>query len=154
MSSFKFGQTKVASKDFHRQKQITDILTIDVNKVVLSDIVSCNNGKDWWDIVGYQDGETIALLFTMTPKNMFSYRASQYDSNSGYQTSFNLSEAPEWVLHYSPISNEVELQLFKKLIIETIKGKSKYMNGKLKTWKESFIFKMLQTTCIATQQQC
>ena len=45
MSSFKFGQIKVASKDFHNQRQITDIFTIDVSKMVLSDKVSCNNGK-------------------------------------------------------------------------------------------------------------
>ena len=53
MSSFKFGQIEVASKDFHKERQITDISTIDVNKVVLSDKVSCNNGKDWRYIVGY-----------------------------------------------------------------------------------------------------
>ena len=49
---FKFGQIEVASKDFHKQRQITDIFTIDVNKVVLSDKVSCNNGKDWRYTVG------------------------------------------------------------------------------------------------------
>ena len=46
MSTFKFGQTEVTSKDFHKQIQITDIFTIDVNKVALSDKVSCNNRKD------------------------------------------------------------------------------------------------------------
>ena len=39
MSSFKFGQIEVASKDFYEQRQITVVLTIDVNKVVLSDKV-------------------------------------------------------------------------------------------------------------------
>ena len=69
MSSFKFGQIEVASKDFYKQRQITDIFTIDVNKVVLSDKVSCNNGKDWWYIVGYQvDREAIVPLFFKTPK--------------------------------------------------------------------------------------
>ena len=78
MSSFKFGQIEVASKDFHKEKQITDIFTIDVNKVVLFDKVSCNNGKDWRYIVGYQvDGETIVPLFIKTPKNIFSYGVSQ-----------------------------------------------------------------------------
>ena len=37
MSSFKFGQIEVASKDFYEQRQITIVLTID--KVVLSDKV-------------------------------------------------------------------------------------------------------------------
>ena len=104
MSSFKFGQIEVASKDFHKQRQITDILTIDVNKVVLSEKVPCNNGKDWRYIVGYQvDGETIIPLFIKTPKNIFSYGVSQYDKNSAYTMSFNVFEAPEWVLQYRNI---------------------------------------------------
>ena len=45
MSSFKFGQIEVTSKYFHKQGPETDILTIDVNKVVLFDGVPCNNGK-------------------------------------------------------------------------------------------------------------
>ena len=82
MSTFKFGQTEVTSKDFHKQIQITDIFTIDVNKVALSDKVSCNNRKDWWYIVGYQvDGETVIPMFIKTPKNTFSYGVSQYEKN-------------------------------------------------------------------------
>ena len=42
----KFGQKEVTTKDFFGQRQITDIFTIDVNNVVVSDEVSCNNGKD------------------------------------------------------------------------------------------------------------
>ena len=34
MSRFKFGQ-EVASKDFRKQRQVTDILTIDVNQIPL-----------------------------------------------------------------------------------------------------------------------
>ena len=50
--------------------------------------------------------------------------------------SFNVSEATEWVLQYRNIWNEVESQLFEKLITEPIKGDGKYMHGKLKTWKD------------------
>ena len=35
----KFGQKEVTTKDFYGQRQITDIFTIDVNKVVVSDKV-------------------------------------------------------------------------------------------------------------------
>ena len=63
MFSFKFGQMEVASKKFQKQRQITDIFTIGVNKVVLSDKVSCKNGKDLRYIVDYQvDGETISTI--------------------------------------------------------------------------------------------
>ena len=41
---FKFGQKEVTAKDLYMQKQITDILTINLNKLVVSDKVSCNNG--------------------------------------------------------------------------------------------------------------
>ena len=59
---FKFGEKEVASKDFYTQRQITDILTINVNKVVFSNKVSCNNGKDCRYIVGYQV-DKIILMF-------------------------------------------------------------------------------------------
>ena len=36
---FKFGQKEVTVKYFYRQRQITDIFTIDKNKVVVSDKV-------------------------------------------------------------------------------------------------------------------
>lgn len=66
---------------------------IDVNKVVLSNDVSCNNEKDKRYLVGYQvDGETIILLFVKTPKNLFSCGVLQYNKNSAYIMSFNLSE--------------------------------------------------------------
>ena len=50
--------------------------------------------------------------------------------------SFNVSEAPEWVLKYRNIWNEVESQLFEKLATGSIKEEGKYIHGKLKTWKD------------------
>ena len=47
----KFCQKEVTNKDFYRQGQITD--TFDINKVVVSDKVTCNNGKDCHYIEGY-----------------------------------------------------------------------------------------------------
>ena len=114
---------------------------------------------DWRYIVGYQvDGETIIPPFIKTPKNIFSYGVSQCDKNSAYPMSFNVSEAREWVLQYRNIWNEVESQLFEKLATGPIKGKGKYVHGKLKMWKERvrqmFMVKIFHTTCIATQRQC
>ena len=130
----KFGQKEVTTKDFYGQRQITDIFTIDVNKLVVSDKMPCNNGKDCRYIVGYQvDGVTVPL-FIKPPKSVFSYGVSQYDKNSAYTMSFNVSEEKEWVSQYKKIWNEVESQLFEKLATEPIKGK--YVYGKLKTWKE------------------
>ena len=101
MSSFKFAKKKLAFKDLYRQKQVTDIFTIDVSKKVSSHRVSCNNEKDLRYIVRFQvDGETIIPRFIKAPKNIFSYEISQYDKNSAHTMSLNISEVKMWVLYY------------------------------------------------------
>ena len=104
---FKFGQKEVTAKDFYKQRQITDIFTIDINKAVVFDKVSYNNGKDCRYIVGYKVDGVLIPLFIKTPKNIFSYGVSQYDKNSAYTISFNVSEAKEWVTQCKKIWNEV-----------------------------------------------
>ena len=130
----KFGQKEVTTKDFYRQRQITDIFTMDVNKLVVSEMVPCNNGKDCCYVVGYQVDGGLIPLFIKTPKNIFSYGVSQYDKNSAYTISFNVSEEKEWMSQYKKIWNEVGSQLFEKLATEPIKGNN--VRGKLKTWKK------------------
>ena len=61
---------------------------------------------------------------------------SQYDKKSAYTTSFNVSEEKAWKTQYEKIWNEVESQLFEKIVTEPIKREDRYVNGKLKTWKE------------------
>ena len=117
----KFGRKEVLTKDFYGQRQITDIFTIDINKLEVSGKVPCNNGKDSRYIVGYQVGGGLVPLFIKTPKNIFSYGVSQYDKNSAYTMSFNVSEEKEWVSQYKKIWNEVESQLFEKMATEAIK---------------------------------
>ena len=78
----KFGQEEVTTKYFYGKRQITDIFTTDVGRVVVSDKVSYNNGKDRRYIVGYQLDEALILLFIKTPTNIFSYGVSQYNKNS------------------------------------------------------------------------
>ena len=80
----KFGQKEVTTKDFYRQRQITDIFTINVNMVVVSDKVPCNNVKDCRYIVDYQVVGALIPLFIKTPKNIFSYGVSLYDKNCLY----------------------------------------------------------------------
>ena len=120
---FKVGQKEVTTKDFLGQRQITDIFTIDINKLVVSDKVPWNNGKDCRYIVGYQVDEALIPLFIKMSKNCFSYGVSQYDKNSAYTISFKVSEEKEWVSQYKKICNEIESQLFEKLATEPMKGK-------------------------------
>ena len=136
MSSFKCGHIEIASEDFYKQRQVTDILTIDVNKALLYDRRPGINGKDWRYIVSFQVAEEpVVPLFIKTPENIFNYGVSQCDKNSAYTISFNVSEAEKWVLQFQKIQNEIKSQLFKNLT-KSIKGGGKYMHGKLKILKE------------------
>ena len=99
----KFGQKEVTTKDFHGQRQITDIFTINVNKLVVFDKASYNNGNDYRYIVGYQVDGALIPLFIKTLKNIFSYGVSQYEKNSAYTLSFNVSEEKEWTSQYKKI---------------------------------------------------
>ena len=94
--------------------------------MVVSDKVSCNNGKDYYYIVGYQVDEVLAplLLFIKTLKNIFSYGVSQYDKKFAYIMSFNISKAKEWASQYKNIWNDVDSQLFGKLATEPIEGEA------------------------------
>ena len=121
----KFGQKEVTNKDFYGQNQITDIFAAEVNKVVISKKVSCNNGKDCHYIVGYQVDGALIPLFIKAPKNIFIYDVSQYHKTISYAMSFNVSKEKEWVAQYKKIWDEVESQLFQKLATKPIKGEGR-----------------------------
>lgn len=53
MSSFRFGEAEIASKAFHKDRQVTNIFAIDLNKATASDRVSCSRAKLWQYILGY-----------------------------------------------------------------------------------------------------
>ena len=99
----KFRQKEVRTKDFYKQRRITDIFTIDVNKMVVSNKVQCNNGRHCHHIVGYRVDGALIPLFIKTPKNIFSYGVSRHDKNSAYTMSLNVAEAREWVSQYKKI---------------------------------------------------
>ena len=133
---FKFGQEEVTTKDFYGQRKITDIFAIYINKVVVSDKVPCNNGKDCCYVLGYQADRVLVPLFIKTRGIIFSKGVSQYDKNSICTMSLDVSEEKAWKTQYEKIWNEVESNLFEKLATEPIKREGRYVNGKLKTWKE------------------
>ena len=62
-------------------------------------------------------------LFIKTPKDIFSYGVSQYNKNSAYTMSFNVSEEEAWETQHKKIWNDTESQLFEKMATEPIKKK-------------------------------
>ena len=68
--SFKFGQVIVSSKDFYKRKQITDLFSLDYEKVMVSEPIQC--GKDKRYDIGYETSNGIIPLYIKTPQNVFS----------------------------------------------------------------------------------
>ena len=66
--SFKFGQVNVSSKDFYKRKQFTDLFSLDYDKVVVSDPIQYNNGKDKRYVIRYGTSNDIIPLYIKTPK--------------------------------------------------------------------------------------
>ena len=110
----KFGQKEVTTKGFYGQRQITDLFMIDINKVVVSDKVPCNNGKVCRYIVDYQVDGALIPLFIKTPKNIFSYGVSQYDKNSAYTMSFIVSEKKSGCLNIKRFGMRLSHSYLKK----------------------------------------
>ena len=98
--SFKFGQVSVSSKDFYKRKQFTDLFSLDYDKVVVSDPIQCNNGKDKRHVIGYETSNVIIALYIKTPKNVLSNGVRQYSENSAYTMSFDLNAHKDWVEKY------------------------------------------------------
>ena len=90
MSVYKFGQIEVKAKEFNSNKQISDIFSLDYNKIVVSDAILCNKNKDKIYLVGYQTNEGIMPLYIKTPKNVFTNGVTQYNENSKYTMGFDL----------------------------------------------------------------
>ena len=131
--SFKFGQVSVSSKDFYKRKQITDLFSLDYDKVVVSDLIQC--GKDKRYVIGYETSNGIIPLYIKTPKNVFSNGVTQYNENSAYMMSYDLDGHKDWFEKYELVWNKVEQKMFQCLTKDPMK-KDRYVNGKLKTWKE------------------
>ena len=105
-----FGQKSAESKDFYKNKRITN--TVDHDKIVVSKSIPCNEGKDQCYTVGYEDGDEIVPLYIKTPPKVFSYGITQYSKNSAWKMGFNLKDHEEWVNDYRKIWKAVEEQLF------------------------------------------
>ena len=111
--SFKFGQVIVSSKDFYKRKQITDLFSLDYEKVMLSEPIQC--GKDKRYDIGYETSNGIIPLYIKTPKNVFSNGVMQYNENSAYTMSFDLDGRKDWLEKYELVWNKVEQKMFQCL---------------------------------------
>ena len=130
---FKFVPKEFPSKQFHQKKQVTDVFTIDENRFVVSNKVSCNNRNGWrYVLCFHEDGGNDHTTAYQETKNIFNYGASQCDNNLAYTVLFNVSKVKKWALNYRNVWKEVESQLGENLKTKPLNGEARYMHGNLK----------------------
>ena len=132
--SFQFASVNILIKDFYKTKDILDVVdiyTIDVDKIVVSNPVECNKGRDNKYIIGYQTESCIIPLKVMTPKNVVCPRGvTQYNEGSKYEMGFDMDDHHEWLKQYKQIWEKIEEQTFQTLTKNPI-NQDRYINPKL-----------------------
>ena len=151
-----FGQKSIESKNFYRTKRISDVSNVDCDKIVVSNSIPCNKGKDQQDVVGFEDGDgEIIALYIKTPPKVFSYGVTQYSKNSAWKMGFNVEDHEEgWVKDCRKVLKVVEDQMFTTFTSPPVK-ESSFLHAKVKQWKDkiwtNFLGKTSHTTS-ATKQ--
>ena len=151
--TFQFGNICIASKDFHSAYQVTDIFSIDLEKIVITKGISANK-HDMRYIIGYKvEPSKVIPLYVKTPKNCYSNGVSRYNDNSPWKMGFNVSEDPAWVKQYEAIWDRIE-ELLKQKLSGTPLNNEKYINPKLITWNNNIRTRFNGCFCVPFDKYC
>ena len=63
----KFDNIRVNKKEFHKSKQPIDLMSVNVDQIVLSD-KSNHSGEGFKYLIGYQEGEIVKPLCIILPQ--------------------------------------------------------------------------------------
>ena len=128
---YKFGQIKIASKDFNSVYQIAN--DADCEKIRVSEGVVANK-HDTRYTIGYEvEPGKIVPLCIKTPKECLSSGVTRYSESSPWKMVFNFGGDEAWVRRYEAVWKKVEELLGERLTGEPLSSE-KYVNPKLITW--------------------
>jgi hypothetical protein len=148
----KFGQIEMKRKEFHSRYEVTDIFSIDLEKITVSDAVTANKCDTRFSL-GYEAGSCqVISLFIKTPADCSSNGVSQYNENSTWKMGFNVSEDLAWVRQYEAIWIRIEELIFEKLAKSPLNN-GQFINPKLITW-EDVIKTRFHGRCVPFNAHC
>ena len=90
--TLKFNNIWVNKKEFHKSKQPIDLMSVNVDQIVVSDKFKHNN-EGFKYFIGYQEGEIVKPLCIILPQ-MSGY--NKYFENGGKNMSFLIKEDEVW----------------------------------------------------------
>ena len=132
--TLKFNNIKVNKKEFHKSKQPIDLMSVNVDQIVVSDKFKHNN-EGFKYFIGYQKGEIVKPLCIILPQ-MSGY--IKYFENGGKNMSFLIKDDEVWEKYeqiWDVIKNKLSIKFHSEPIYEQkyLKAKVREFDGVIKT---------------------
>ena len=124
--TLKFNNIRVNKKEFHKSKQPIDLISVNVDQIVVSDIFR-HRDEGFKNFIGYQEGKIVKSLCIILPQ-MSGY--IKYFENGGENMSYLIKDDEVWE-KYEQIWDEIKNKLSVKFHSEPI-YEQKYLKAKVK----------------------
>ena len=132
--TLKFNNIRLNKKEFHKSKEPIDLLSVNVDQIVVSDKFKHNN-EGFKYFIGYQEGEIVKPLCIILPQ-MSGY--IKYFENGGKNMSFLIKDDEVWEKYeqiWDVIKNKLSIKFHSEPIYEKkyLKAKVREFDGVIKT---------------------
>ena len=117
--TLKFNNIRVNKKEFHKSKQQTDLMSVNVHQIIVSDKFE-HSGKGFKYFIGYQEDEIVKRLCIILPQ-MSGY--IKYFENGGKNMSFLIKDDKVWE-KYENIWDVIKNKLGINFIANLFKNKN------------------------------
>ena len=129
----KFNNIRVNKKQFHKSKKPIDLMSVNVDQIVVSDKFNHNDGYKYF--IGYQKGEIVKPLCIILPQ-MSGY--IKYFENGGKNMSFLIKDDEVWDKYdkiWDVIKDKLGIKFHSEPAYEYkyLKAKVREFNGVIKT---------------------
>ena len=132
--TLKFNNIRLNKKEFHKSKESTDLMSVNVDQIVVSDKFKHNN-EGFKYFIGYQKGEIVKPLCIILPQ-MSGY--IKYFENGGKNMSFLIKDDEVWDKYdkiWDVIKDKLGIKFHSEPVYEYryLKAKVREFDGVIKT---------------------
>ena len=132
--ALKFDNIRVNKKEFHKSKQPIDLMSVNVDQIVISDKFK-HSDEGFKYFIGYQEGEIVKPLCIILPQ-MSGY--IKYFENGGKNMSFLIKDDEVWEKYekiWDVIKNKLSIKFHSKPTYDQkhLKAKVREFDGGIKT---------------------
>ena len=132
--TLKFNNIRVNKKEFNKSKQLIDLMSVNVDKIVVSEKFK-HSDECFKYFIGYQEGETLKPLCIILPQ-MSGY--IKYFKSSGKNVSFLIKDDEVWEKYeqiWDVIKNKLGIKFYSEAIYKQkyLKAKVREFDGVIKT---------------------